>query len=225
MGGRIVEHEQAARGHLKQAFRYAVQFARPTLYVFCGWPASGKSTLAQRLSSTLHLPVLQSDRLRKELAGLEPDASRVVPFGKGLYRPTLRGHVYGQMLLKAQEYLVGRQSVILDGTYALRRWREEACRLGKDLDVNVLFVECTAPKEVIIQRLKDREVQCSVSDARLQHLDDIIDAFEGLTELEPLTHIVLNTLGDADEIMGDLLTESYRLQCHQVRRLLNDLDA
>ncbi|MBW2092464.1 MAG: hypothetical protein JRI34_10140, partial [Deltaproteobacteria bacterium] len=49
-----------------QNYRYTLQFSRPTLWICCGMPATGKSALSRQLASALSLPILQSDRIRKE---------------------------------------------------------------------------------------------------------------------------------------------------------------
>ena len=59
--------------YLDFAYRYAVQFTRPTLWVVCGMPGSGKSTISRDLSRVFRIKAFQSDVIRKELYGLKPD--------------------------------------------------------------------------------------------------------------------------------------------------------
>ena len=46
---------------LKLAYRYAVQFTRPTIWVVCGLPAGGKSTIAREVAKILGMQILQMD--------------------------------------------------------------------------------------------------------------------------------------------------------------------
>ena len=47
--------------HLNLAFRYAIQFTRPTIWVVCGLPAGGKSTIAREVAKILGMQILQMD--------------------------------------------------------------------------------------------------------------------------------------------------------------------
>ena len=177
---------------LALAYRYALQFTRPTMWVFCGLPASGKSTLAWTLGSILHIDPLQSDRVRKQIfRGQQPVHIR--PFAADIYAPDADKLTYGQMLLTAQERLEKNESVILDATFRKRHFREEACRLARDMDANFILVECRASDEQIRQRLKLRESAPGLSDARLIHHDALKQDFDPVSEIDPCRHIVADT--------------------------------
>ena len=89
--------------YLSLALRYAVCFTRPTIYVLCGLPASGKSTIANELSAILHVGVLRSDRVRKQLFNIPRGATVDVPVEKGIYSPGATALTYGRLFLLAQE--------------------------------------------------------------------------------------------------------------------------
>jgi len=156
--------------YMELAYRYAVNISRPTLWIICGMIGSGKSTIAERLSKILNIKVLRSDVIRKDLFGFQPDASVDVPFGEGIYSEEVNRLTYGKLLMLAQEEVKKGCSVILDATFNNRRYRSEAQRLSKDLDTDLIFVECTASLPIIRQRLSARETNRSISDARLHHL-------------------------------------------------------
>jgi len=206
--------------YLWQAYRYAFQFARPTLWILCGLPASGKSFLALKLSEILHLPVFQSDRVRKESGGEARIEAGVVPYGGGIYRAELRQRVYGQLLASAQEQLKGGRSVVLDASFSRRKWREEAARLARDLDTNLVFVECFCEEETLRRRLEQREKDPGLSDARLMHLPAMVRDFEPLTEVSPLQHDRVRTEGDPDRVFVETISGGYFLKCAQVGELL-----
>lgn len=214
-----VQHRAAADRYLQQAYRYAVGFSRPTLWVFCGLPASGKSTLAERLSDTLSVALIQSDRVRKQEAGVPIREKVVVPFGSGIYKPVLRHRTYAHMLLAAQERLENGRSAILDGTYSHRKWRDDARRLAEDLDSNIIFVETTASREHLIRRLQAREKKAGISDARLQHLDAILAEFEPLAELDASLRVTVSTESDPDEAFSNVMAQSHDRKCAQIRKL------
>jgi aminoglycoside phosphotransferase family enzyme/predicted kinase len=210
--------ENEARLYMGQAYRYAIEFSRPTLWVFCGLPATGKSCLAEGLAKALSIPLFQSDRIRKEEQPVS--CQQVVPFGQGLYRPQMRHRVYARLLALAQETLKAGQSVILDATYSRRKWRDEVRVLASDLDTNLVFVECLCKEETIRSRLKQRERESSLSDARLEHLTQMLANFDPVTELSEDIHLAIHTDQPLREASVTILSGGYARKCAQVKRRL-----
>ncbi|MEW6077969.1 MAG: AAA family ATPase [Thermodesulfobacteriota bacterium] len=175
------------------AYRYALQFTRPTMWVLCGLPASGKSTLARALADLLRIDLLQSDRVRKDMFPARTTAARETPFAGGIYTPEADRLTYGNLLLAAQEALEKNESVILDATFRRRHFRDEAGRLARDLDANFILVECRAGDDEIRRRLKQREESPGLSDARLAHFEALKDDFDPVTEIDAGRHMVAET--------------------------------
>lgn len=217
--------EEMAGEYLDHAYRYALQFSRPTLWVFCGLPASGKSALAERLAEALSLPLFQSDRLRKEGPDHTVLEEEVVPFGEGHYRLSWRQRTYARMLALAQDTLKNGHAAILDATFSRTKWREEARQLATDLDTNLIFVECVSGEETLKARLKEREPGHSLSDARLEHLPEMIKAFEPLTEVAAETHIRLDTEQPLAASFLELLAAGYTSKCAQVKQVCQRINS
>lgn len=222
-GERSEKHAAAlkqADAYLNLAYRYAIRFSRPTLWVFCGLPATGKSSLALQVSKALEIAVFQSDRIRKEEGVEHLPKAEVVPFAQGAYRPELRQRIYAKMLFRAQEELKKGHSVILDASYSHRKWREDVKQLAADLDTNVLFIECTCSEETMRERLKGRESRPGLSDARLQHLPEMVASFEPLEEAPPESLIQVRTEAPFFETFMSVLSKAYELKCLQVNNIL-----
>ncbi|MBW1744596.1 MAG: AAA family ATPase, partial [Deltaproteobacteria bacterium] len=179
--------------YMELAYRYAVQFTRPTLWVMSGLPASGKSVTAEEIAKAFGIRVFRSDVIRKELFGVEPTAEVELAFEEGIYSRTATSLTYGKLLLLTQEEIEKGCSVILDATYGSRRHRSEVLRLARDMDVNLIFVECVCHEDLIKERLRERETVPSISDARLPHIKEIKAAFEPLDEVPDEMHIVVDT--------------------------------
>jgi len=218
----IAELHGKVREYLHHAYRYALQFSRPALWVFCGLPATGKSALALEAAQTLDIALFQSDRIRKESAGKPPETT-VVAYGKGLYRRELRRRVYAELLARAQEQLKRGRSAILDATFSSRKWREEAARLARDCDASLLLVECVCSEETIRKRLMHRETEKGLSDARLRHLDDMIAEFEPVTGISPECHLRIDTDSDFVDAFTSMLSRSYASRRMQVQILMERL--
>jgi aminoglycoside phosphotransferase family enzyme/predicted kinase len=206
------------RRYTDQAYQYAIRFGRPTLWILCGLPATGKSSLSRKAADALSADLFQSDCLRKEI-GLFSQPG-VAPFGKGRYRAELRHLVYAHLLAKAQKKLKKGHSVILDATFAHRKWRADACQLAADLDTNIIFAECVSNLKILRTRLKRRETETGISDARLQHLPQLLEDFEPINELNAETHFTVNTEQNVDSTLIKLLAEGYACKCAQVGKIL-----
>ncbi len=219
-GPRKHEMRRRAGQYLDLAFRYAVQFARPTLYVLCGLPGTGKSTYAERLHEIFDIALFRSDLARKELEGYSARGGPV-PFGTGIYRPEMRGLVYSSLLSTVQDELRKGRSAILDATFSRRKWREEAVRLAKDLDANILFFECVASQDTILERLgRRREGEDGQSDARPEHLKGFMDEFESMDELAAELYTRINTEAEIEANLRTILLSGYSKRRAQVEGII-----
>ncbi len=191
--------------YLNLAYGYAISFTRPTLWVVCGLPASGKSAVAKSIGEAFEIRVLQSDMIRKQLfAAPETDMSHLA-FEQGMYARGATALTYGRMLLLAQEELRKGNSAVMDATFRARHFRQEALRLAQDMDANIFFVECRASYDTLQKRLAKRDKEPSLSDARLSHFKDMCKNFEPLDEIRPDQHMVIDTENPLEECMRRIL--------------------
>jgi aminoglycoside phosphotransferase family enzyme/predicted kinase len=210
--------EEDIKRYMNQAYEYAVLFGRPTLWVFFGLPASGKSTLSRKTAEALFIPLFQSDGVRKK--GHPEPTQQVASFNTGLYRPILRGRVYSHLLSLAQEMLKKGRSVILDATFSQPKWRESVHQLAGDMDTNVIWVECACKTETIVTRLKQRELLPGESDARLSHFKELADHFSPFKTRHPDTHFTIDTDQPVEKAFIEVLSKGYASKRAQVKSLL-----
>jgi hypothetical protein len=197
--------------YMDLAYQYALQFTRPTLWVVCGMPGSGKSKISNELSKHLNVKVFCSDLVRKELFGLKPHDFMDVSFEKGIYSKEASSLTYGKLLLLAQEEIEKGASVILDATFGNKHQRDEALRLAKDMDANIVFVECCSPEHLSRARLIKREKGPCISDARIRYFEWFKKRFEPLNEIHDEMHIRINTEKPLTENIHNLLSQSNML--------------
>ena len=193
--------------YLDLAYRYAVKFTRPTLWVVCGMPGSGKSTISRELSKVFGIKTFHSDVIRKELFGMKPVDPSDIPFEEGIYSKGASGLTYGKLLLLGQEEIEKGISVILDATYGNKHHRAEALRMASDKDANIVFVECVLKEKLLKERLSNRKTKFSVSDARLHHFEYFKKRFEPLNEVGDTMHICVNTEKPLEKCMQQILAK------------------
>lgn len=221
-GSRNSEMDKRALRYFDLAFRYAVRFARPTLYVLCGLPGSGKSTWAKIIADIFELPLFSSDQLRKDLPEYR-DHRGPVAFGTGIYRPEMRARAYARLLSAVQVELKKGSSAVLDATFSKRKWREEAVRLAEDLDTNIVFLECVSSQGRLLERLGRREGKGGQSDARPEHLPGLLEEFEAIDELPAERCMRIDTEVAVEASLASVLSGVYSKKQAQVERMIGRL--
>ncbi len=138
------------------------------LLVFMGLTAGGKSTLAEAYAERSNGMHINTDRVRKRLAGIEPTRRRPDKIDQGIYSPELTERTYQQLLDQAEDaFAAGSSLVLLDGSYAKRTQRECVRARGREMEVAVLFIYCFCTEEETRRRLEMRSHDDSaVSDGR-----------------------------------------------------------
>lgn len=144
-----------------------------------GLIGAGKSTLADRLSAELCLPVVSSDVTRKHLAGLRPRERGTL----ALYTEAHTARTYEGMVHRARSVLDSGRGVILDATFATPTLRAMVGGLANDKQRRFLFVELDTDDETLRGRLTARTGAPTESDAREALLPDARRRFRPATEL------------------------------------------
>jgi aminoglycoside phosphotransferase family enzyme/predicted kinase len=151
-----------ARDLLDLAARH-LDAGRVRLVLVGGLPGTGKSTVAGGLADRLGATVLSSDRVRKEIAGLDPATSAAAGYRAGLYRPENTMATYGELLRRAAKLLGRGESVVLDASWTADEQREAAVALAARSAVPMTALRCEAPRAVADERIRRR--RGSASDA------------------------------------------------------------
>jgi predicted kinase len=103
--------------------------------------------------------VLSSDRLRKEVAGLDPRRCAAAPYGEGIYDPEHTRRAYGELLRQARLLLELGESVVLDASWSGTGHREQARTLAAETCSELTELCCSAAEQVVRERLDLRRAE------------------------------------------------------------------
>jgi len=136
--------------------------------VFFGMTASGKSALGQAWADQHRAPYYNTDRIRKELAGLRAEEKRPDAVGHGIYSQAFTERTYQAMLDRASgDFASGEPLVVLDGSYGRRADRDRVRTMARAAGVRCVFLFCSCGEEEARRRLSLRTRDpAAVSDGR-----------------------------------------------------------
>ncbi|MFI7680433.1 AAA family ATPase [Actinophytocola sp. NPDC049390] len=188
--GEAREYADIALRHLR---RGAVR-----LVLVGGLPGSGKTTIAGRLADELGAVLLSSDRVRKELAGIDPAWHAPAPYRSGIYSPEHTERTYAELLRRAGELLARGEQVVLDASWSAAAARDLARELAERTRSTFVPLRCIAPVTVTDDRLRTRTGSMSDADPEIAH------AMAADEELWPEARD-LNTSGSPDAAVTEAM--------------------
>jgi len=162
------------------------------IFIICGLPGTGKTFLANKLSSYVNATVLSTDKLRKEL------------FKKPTYTPWERTLIYDVLFLLAKYLHSSEISCILDGTFNMEKSRSEVKEILNLRDDQFHIIECVCPEDIILTRLLLRKDD--YSDANVSIYLKMKKIYEPVRQ----NHLTINTAMPIDKNIERILKYFYR---------------
>jgi predicted kinase len=152
--------------------------SQPALIVLSGYPGTGKTTFAHRLTSVLDFEHVESDALRRSLAA----------------QPTYSAKESAAVFRRAEERLAraldeGRHA-LLDATSLTSNDRRAFVRLARRHGARLIIVRLTVPREEARQRLSGTRQGHSQANIA------VYDQMQGRAQLISQPHIVVDTRFD-----------------------------
>jgi aminoglycoside phosphotransferase family enzyme/predicted kinase len=183
--------------------RFAWQARLPLTLIVCGPPASGKSSLALRLSEMSGLSVIGSDETRKRQCGLE--ATEHAP--EDAYTAAASERTYAELGRRAAGEIGAQGGVVVDATFGRssnRRLFSAAC-VG--LVAPIVF-ECRVPVDVMRSRARSRESDPErISDATSETAARLRGRFQPLEDDVPASrHFVVRTDQPVSAIVENVMS-------------------
>jgi uncharacterized protein len=203
------EVRRRSAAEARRYFRLALSFERPSVVgpvvvAVGGVIASGKSAIAARLGGAWSAPVIEADRTRKAMLGVDPRKRLDDPAWAGAYDPAVTERVYAELLRRAGIVLASGRPVILDASFRTEALRRRARELAASRGVPFRFVECRTSREVCLARLAERERRPSVSDGRTAIFDAFCERYEPSRETEPDQYLALDTTRSVEQTFSQL---------------------
>ena len=191
------EISQTAAHYYKLAWQYTKP--RPgKLTLMSGLSGSGKSTAARYLARRTGAIHIRSDAVRKHLGGIPLNERG----GQDLYSDEMTAQTYGR-LLELGIILADRGwDVILDAKFDRQNLRTDAINQAESHRLPLQIIYCTAPIEVLRERLQHR--RGDIADATAELLSSQQAAFQPFTELEQISVNIVDT-GQDLEVQLDLI--------------------
>lgn len=207
--------EDDRRNHERESARHHLQLAASSLVcrekwlvIGCGLPATGKTTLLERLARRSGWPCLSTDVIRKQLAGC--DAGDELP--ERYYETDFSQRTYGEMISRAEDALKDGP-VILDANFGKAETREKALHLAGKTGARVLIIWLRADEETIRQRLAERDQDAdATSDADLKVYQLLKDRFEPPSDAEGIPFLQLDGDDEVDHSLNAVLAHLLRAE-------------
>jgi uncharacterized protein len=169
------------------------------LILMSGLSGSGKSTTARHLARKLDAVHIRSDAVRKHLAGI-PLWERG---SDDVYTPEMTQKTYARLLELGILLANEGYTVILDAKYDRQQLREEVIAQAKEHQLPLQIIQCTAPLDVLQQRLQERTGD--ITDATADLLSTQIQQAEPFSEQEKPFVKILDTMQPLEAQLNQLI--------------------
>lgn len=149
------EDKQSAIKTATEYYRLAWEYTKTSqgqLILMSGLSGSGKSTVARQLAKRINAIHLRSDAVRKHLAGISVGDRA----SDELYTPQMNQKTYDRLLELAKMLISQGFSIILDAKYDRQNLREPAIAYAQSKNIPLRIIYCTAPIEVLRDRISQR---------------------------------------------------------------------
>ena len=143
----------------------------PLVVVVTGPPASGKSSIARVIADGLPAPLLAKDTIKETLFdGLGT--------GDPAWSKRLGIATYGVLFQLAEEQVHARRSCVLEANFDHNEASAQLAAIQLEHGFRALQIVCTASREVLIERFKERSGSRHPGHIDDERLEDVIESID-----------------------------------------------
>jgi hypothetical protein len=192
---------ETARKYYRLSYYYTsllsvdLQIDRPIVFVVSGLSGTGKSTLASKLAIDYDAYYLNTDVVRKEIAGIDKFERHHDPINTGLYSSEKVEYTYGKVIEKTAEILSKKGNVVVDATFQKKKYRDMAKKIASENNAVFVLIQTTAPDDAVKKWLDERIRKKTVSDGRWEVYLSQKDNFEPYSAQEKIVVIDMSKDG------------------------------
>ncbi|GJD17731.1 hypothetical protein RIVM261_026870 [Rivularia sp. IAM M-261] len=194
------ESASSAAAYYTQAWEYT-HSSTGRLILMSGVSGSGKSTTARYLARQIGAIHLRSDAVRKHLGGV----GLYERGGSELYTSEMTTKTYTRLIdLGVMLASIGF-NVILDAKYDRVNLRSDAINKATEKGISLQIIQCTAPVEVLNERLSSRSGD--IADATVDLLSSQLQSSEAFTASEKSYIKILDTTQPLASQLDDVIRQ------------------
>ena len=194
-------NDEAAR-YFNFALRFTWERFQPFLLLVCGLTGSGKSTLARALSARLGTAVINSDEVRKRIAG--KPGRHAAALNEGIYTEAMTEKTYQAMAREAEGHIKNGDGIIVDATFGRRSRREKFTRIAGKHRIPLLALHCSASDAATAKRLDRRAAEGKdISDGRWDIYVAQKADYQPLNEIPARSRLELRTDAPVEKLVAD----------------------
>jgi predicted kinase len=205
---RVLQDDPAAGFEARQLAEATLQHLRAgavTLVLVGGLPGTGKSSLTDAVAGRLGFTMLNSDRIRKELAGLPAETRARAPYGSGIYTAEWTERTYAELLHRAVVLLAHGESVIADASFISAQQRAAAAAAAADASADLVQLRCSASRELAARRMSARTSGASDADQA------IAAEMEAIAQPWPEAAVIDTGSGGTGGVTGETAQEAVEM--------------
>ena len=174
---------RSARHYFHLASSYVNRQAGPVLLVLSGPSGTGKSTVGATVAGRAGAAYINSDSVRKTLAGIHRHDRASTDFQEGIYSEEMTRKTYDEMRRRAAAHLQRGRPVVLDAVHPRREDRTASTEVARADGMPHLVVSFILPGESALERIATRRHDpMATSDATEDVYQQQIRSYEPVDE-------------------------------------------